>query len=322
MSLLKKNCTRIGIGGWQLGGEYFINGKPGGYGPISESIAIEFIHFAMDNEILFFDTSPSYGFGRSEELLGKAISTYQGTLQKDPFICSKFGYAFHDGNFYEDFSPGNLVKSVNDTLKRLHRDCIDIILFHNPPDNFDFASYDVSAFERLIETGKIKSYGVSCKTLKGVINVLQNNFGNYVEAVYNPIDRRLFSYFSDDKYNAYEFICRAPLASGFINKKVLKDELSFSIKDIRSSFNDEQVIWVKEAVKKLAFLNDLEGGIEVSALRFQLSNNFKTLIIPGVRNKNQVKDIILALRLGPLPKSTISEIESVLPDVFYKWKTI
>ena len=316
------DICRIGYGCWQLAGDYDINGKPNGYGPINRDEAVKAIHTALDNGINFFDTAIGYGFGKSEILLGAALRSYTGNNTIRPVICTKYGVVLGKSDGADDdFSATNFTKSIESSLQRLQVDTIGIMLLHNPPDDFDFSALDPAPFEKMIQDGKILAYGVSCRTQKGVANVLDHGFGSVVEAVYNPLDRRYEKYFSNPQYrDKYTFICRVPLASGFISPRTLSEALSFPENDIRHNLNPEQVEWVTDSVKKLSFLNDLEGGITVSALRFQLSNPYNTLTIPGIKNTKQAADAITALRLGPLAADVIDSISAAVPEVFYKWK--
>ena len=191
---------------------------------------------------------------------------------------------------------------------------------HNPPDDFNFSAFATAPFEELKEKGLIDTYGVSCRTQKGVANVLKHGFGSVIEAVYNPLDRRYANFFSNPLHSDYTFICRVPLASGFISPRTLAEDRAFTADDIRNNFNAEQVQWVTGSVRKLAFLNELDGGIAVSALRFQLSNPYNTVVIPGIRNIRQVRDAILATKLGPLPTYTLQHIAEAVPEVFYRWR--
>jgi len=322
LSLNDHEISRIGFGCWQLAGDYELNGKPNGYGPINRDEAIKAIHLALDNGINFFDTAIGYGSGRSEVLLGEALRSYTGSGKRKPFICTKYGMVLgQPGNSDDDFSAKNFIQSVEGSLKRLQVDTLGVMLLHNPPDDFDCSALDTAPFEKMIRDGKILSYGISCRTQKGVANVLSHNFGSVIEAVYNVLDRRYEKFFSDPQYKSkYTFICRVPLASGFISPRTLSSGYNFPANDIRNNFNPEQVEWVTNSVKKLAFLNDLAGGISVSALRFQLSNPYKTITIPGIKNTKQANDAIMAMRLGPLPPDVINEIATAVPDVFYKWK--
>lgn len=314
-----RKFSRLGFGCWQLAGDYDIDGKPNGYGFADQHESIRAVHMALDNGINFFDTSVAYGYGKSEELLGKALKSYPGKSSNSPVICTKFGFNIRT-NVDCDFSEQNLLQSVDDALNRLQADQLDILLMHNPPDDFNFAEYDTHRYEELIKQGKIGAYGVSARTQKGVANVLKHGFGSALEAVYNVLDRRYRVHFSDPAMDKYLFICRVPLASGFISKRTLKENREFPNNDIRRLFNAEQVEWVTNSVRKLAFLDELEGGITVSALRFQLSNPYNTVAIPGQKDTKQVADTLLALQLGPLPDDVLARIEAAVPEVFYKWR--
>lgn len=313
--------SRIGFGCWQLAGDYNMSNKPNGYGAINLDEAVKSLHHALDHGINFFDTAVAYGFGKSEEILGAALKSYTGPNKTRSVICTKYGMILGGNDDDEDFSAQNLVKSVEGSLKRLQVDCLDTILLHNPPDNFDFSGLDTAPFEKLIRDGKIKTYGVSCRTQKGVANVAASGFGSVIEAVYNVLDRRYETFFSNPAFaKKYLFICRVPLASGFVSPRTLSEDRQFSENDIRHNFNAEQVAWVTGAVRALSFLNDLEGGIVVSALRFQLSNPHNTITIPGMRNMKQVNDALKALALGPLPADVLKRIEEAVPEVFYRWR--
>ena len=319
--LLKGNkLSRIGFGCWQLAGDYQHNGRPNGYGSIDLAESERAIHLALDNGVNFFDTAVAYGLGRSEEMLGKALRSYAGDRDK-AVICTKYGIVLGGENVPEDYSAKNFITSVKGSLKRLQVDRLGVMLLHNPPDDFDFSTLDIAAFDKTVQDGKIQAYGVSCRTHKGVANVLSHGFGSVIEAVYNVLDRRYYKFFSDPQYkDKYTFICRVPLASGFVSPRTLAGNPSFADNDIRKGFIEEQVEWVTGAVRNMAFLNDLEGGISVSALRFQLSNPYNTLTIPGIRNTKQAHDAIMALSLGPLPDDVIAKIAEAVPEVFYKWR--
>ncbi len=311
----------MGFGCWQMAGAYDLAGRPNGYGAIDEAEAIKAVHLAIDNGINFFDTAYAYGAGRSEEVLGNALKAYNNAGNIQPLVCTKFGLIPGGNDMDEDFSGENLTRNVEASLKRLQVDCLAAVLLHNPPDDFDFSEYDIAPFEKLVKEGKVLAYGVSCKTQKGVANVIESRFGSVIEAVYNPLDRRYEKYLGDARYrDKYLFISRVPLASGFLNQRTLAQDLVFPANDIRYNFSVEQTQWVSGAVRALSFLNELEGGITVSALRFQLSNSYNTVTIPGLKNCAHANDAITAMRLGPLPPDVISKIEDAVPEVFYKWR--
>ena len=310
---------KLGFGTWQFGGENFIGGKHTGWGYIDEQEAIQAVGFALEQGIRFFDTADAYGAGRSEEILGKAFQIYPNA---NLIICTKFGHRRdNQGNSFQDFSPQWLEQAVTDSLKRLQTDCIDIMLFHSPSDDFDWQNYDTTVLEQLIQKGYIKKYGVSSKTIKGALKVVKNRFGNVIEVIFNTLDRRAEQYLFNKYINfEYEFIARVPLASGFLKKKYLYKTPEFAENDWRHYLPEKEKIWLLESVRKLAFLDELSGGITVSALRYVLYHSGVKIVIPGMKNLAQVKANMQAVELGALAPEVIEKIKEAVPDVPAHWK--
>jgi aryl-alcohol dehydrogenase-like predicted oxidoreductase len=313
------NLQRIGFGTWQLGGESTFGGKVNGWANFDAKEAEKAILFAIENGVTFFDTADGYGKGQAEIFLGKIIGNNPQIK-----ICTKFGNKEDSaGKAYQDFSQTWLVEALENSLKRLKRDNIHTLLFHSPPDDFDWANYDKTVLKRLVQDGKIQEYGVSSKTLKGVKNVLENNFGTVNEALYNALDRRASdTVLPISEQKNYTFIARVPLASGFLSSKIANatTDITFPANDVRSLLPEEAKNWFIENSRKLAFLNDLEGGITVSALRFCLSNSGVSYLIPGMRTEKQVQDALLAAKLGSLSTAILQKIDEAVPEVFYQWR--
>jgi myo-inositol catabolism protein IolS len=311
------STCKLGFGTWQFGGENIINGQHKGWGDVEESTAIQAVHLALDSGIKFFDTADAYGNGRSEEVLGKAIQHYP----KDQLtICTKFGHRQdNQGRSYQDFSPVWVEQAVMGSLRRLRLDCIDLLLFHSPPDDFDWDNYDVGVLENLIQKGYIKQYGVSSKTIKGALTVVNSSFGTAVEAIFNVLDRRAEQQLFHHLSSKYQFIARVPLASGFLSSKYLHQVPSFAENDWRSYIPDRDQQWILESVKKLAFLEELPGGIVVSALRYVLHHPQTTVAIPGMRNSSQVTANLQAIDLGVLRPKIITNIQNAVPTAPTHW---
>lgn len=309
--------SRIGFGTWQLGGDSTFGRKPNGWGVVDEQEAKKAIHYALENGIAFFDTADGYGKGKSEEILGQTIANNPRAI-----ICTKFGNREDEfGAAYQDFSAQWLQTAVENSLQRLKRETIDVLLLHSPPDTFNWLNYDITPLENLIQAGKIRSYGVSNKTCKGVESVISHNFGTTVEAIYNALDRRAAEkVLGLCEIKNYNFIARVPLASGFLTEKTLFNEARpLSVNDFRNNFTADITQWFAEQTIKLSFLNDLEGGITVSALRFCLSNPAVSVVIPGMRNVKQVQQALLAKELGALPQEILNKITQQVPTVFAGW---
>ncbi len=138
------NSSFLGFGGASLSGE----GGGYGMGLVSEKEAETLIKLAVDSGINIFDTAPIYGFGLSEERLGKY-------LPKNQFIISKGGVDWHENkrvNMSND--PKIISKMLHASLKRLNRDCIDLYMIHWPDPRVDITE-PIKVLLKAKEDGKI-----------------------------------------------------------------------------------------------------------------------------------------------------------------------
>ena len=321
MSLPKSGqaVTQLGIGTWQLGGPNYQGDKPTGWGEIDQKTAIQTLQTAIDCGVRFIDTADSYGAGQAETWVGNALrsSTAQGIT-----VCTKFGNRrAADGNGIQDYSPAYLTEAVEASLHRLQRNRLDILLLHSPPDAFDWATYDPQPFNALVQAGKIGAYGVSSRSVYGAKRVMEAGFGSVLEVIYNALDRRAEAIlWTDPRAEAYRFIARVPLASGFLNSRYLHEEPIFATDQYRHYLPDRDRDWLVNSSRQLQFLDKLEGGMAVSALRFCLSNPVVSVVIPGARNAVQVQQQALAAQLGPLSPEISTQIRQAVPDVPTHWK--
>lgn len=312
--------SKLGFGTWQFGGENKVNGKPTGWGDVDEQEAIAAVHYALKNGITFFDTADSYGRGQSERILGKAFKTYDGSEQ--PVICTKFGNKESSPDvFVKDYSEDYLIECVNGSLERLGVSKLDILLLHSPDDTFDWSAYSNEPYERLVNEGKIKAYGVSSRSVYGARKVVEQGWGSVIELTYNVLDRRAEEeLFASPLFEFYSFIARVPLASGFLSGRYLTEDPVFKEDDYRSLMVGGDKEWLISSARKLEFLDQLPGGLSISALRFLLFNPHVTYLIPGVRSVVNVVSNLQAVELGALSELQIQKITECVPDVPDNWK--
>ena len=114
--------SRIALGTWAIGGWM--------WGGTDTQQSIATIHAALDRGITMIDTAPAYGFGRSEEIVGEALA--QGGRRDRVLIATKFGLNWHDGQVFRDASPERIRQEVEDSLRRLRTDYIDLYQVHWP----------------------------------------------------------------------------------------------------------------------------------------------------------------------------------------------
>jgi len=142
--------SRIGLGTWAIGGWM--------WGGTSEAESIATIRAAVDRGITLIDTAPAYGLGRSEELVGKALA--EGGLRDGVQIATKVGLNWRDGSVYRDSRPVRIRTEIEDSLRRLRTDVIDLYQVHWPDLETPLAE-TARTLEDLRRAGKIRAIGVS-----------------------------------------------------------------------------------------------------------------------------------------------------------------
>src|SRR5271169_798946 len=147
---LKQKVCKIGLGTWAIGGWM--------WGGTEEKDAINTIIKALERGINLIDTAPVYGFGVSEEVVGKALKQYGKRDQV--IIATKVGLSWKDGKVFRDARKETIFSEVEASLKRLQTDYIDLYQVHWP-DSTTPISETAQALNSLLKVGKIRSIGVS-----------------------------------------------------------------------------------------------------------------------------------------------------------------
>jgi aryl-alcohol dehydrogenase-like predicted oxidoreductase len=144
--------SRVALGTWAIGGWM--------WGGTDEALSIRTIHAALDRGINLIDTAPVYGFGTSEEIVGKAVKEYG--RREELVIATKAGLNWNAQKtaVWRDSSPDRLRREVEDSLRRLRTDAIDIYQVHWPDPEVPFAE-TADALARMQKEGKIRVAGVS-----------------------------------------------------------------------------------------------------------------------------------------------------------------
>jgi aryl-alcohol dehydrogenase-like predicted oxidoreductase len=142
--------SRIAMGTWAIGGWM--------WGGTDEVESIVTIRAAVEHGINIIDTAPAYGFGRSEEIVGKALA--EGNLRSRVLIATKVGLEWEGGRVFRNASRARILQEINESLRRLRTDYIDIYQVHWP-DPLVTIEETAEAMHTLFEQGKIRAIGVS-----------------------------------------------------------------------------------------------------------------------------------------------------------------
>jgi aryl-alcohol dehydrogenase-like predicted oxidoreductase len=149
--------SAVGFGGWAIGGPSEASGTPLGWGRTTDEESLAAIRRARDLGVTFFDTADSYGFGRSESLLGIVLSR----KREDVVIATKVGVVRGStGTLKKDFSRQHIFVAADGSLKRLRTDYIDLYQVHWP-DPLVPIEETADAMRALYQQGKIRAIGVS-----------------------------------------------------------------------------------------------------------------------------------------------------------------
>ena len=309
--------SEIGFGGWAIGGQTVVAGTPIGWGRTNDEESLAAIRRARDLGVTFFDTSDSYGFGRSESLLGIVLSR----RRPDVVIATKVGVVRDpDGRLGKDFSRAHISHAVDGSLKRLRTDYIDLYQLHNPT-LAELQRDDIhEAMDRLQEVGKIRYWGVSITTPEEGIEIINRGWGYTLQVLYNILNQApAKELFPLAKAKGYGIIARVPLASWLLSGKYRGDTI-FATDDVRQNFLTPKRL--EEVISRVDEAKSIIGGTARSlaegAVRFVLANDAVSTTIPGMRNVRQVEMNVGADEVR-IPQDVIEKLQSRLGDYnFYQ----
>ncbi|OZU87179.1 oxidoreductase [Virgibacillus indicus] len=266
---------------------------------------------AIENGLNFIDTAYYYGEGDSEEIIGKTLK--ENKSRDGIVIATKGAHKFTNDGVVLDNSPAFLTNAVDESLKRLQTDVIDLFYIHFPDKNTP--KYEaVGALQRLKEAGKIRSIGVSNFSKDQLKEANQNGYLDVVQANYNLIDRSaektIFPFMLE---NDISFVPYYPLASGLLTGKYTKDTVISEKNKVRPQFQDDVY---KKHVEKVGKLRGIAEKHDVNihhiVLAFYLTRAPIDAVIPGARNTGQVLSNLETAAVQLTPED-IQIIENIFP---------
>ncbi len=285
----------IGYGCWVVSGGEFWTGT-------DDQSSVRAIQAAFDLGINFFDVAPVYGYGHAEKILGKAL---QGK-RTEAIIASKCGLAWDEnGNTTNVLTKESIFKEIDDSLRRLKTDYIDIYQLHWP-DYSTPIEETMEALNEIKKQGKIRHIGVSNFPLsllnearqygeivshQCLYNMLQRNDDNYhgIPLYYETENEIL----PDCEENQTAFIPYSPLAQGLLTGS-FKARGNFDEQDVR---NDNPILKgdqlqanlkIVEGLKE--FAQEIGKPLSQLALNWMIKNETITTIIAGSTKVEHVQD--------------------------------
>src|SRR5207248_7273161 len=171
------DVSAIGFGCWEIGG---------GYGSIEADEFPRAIGRALDLGSNCFDTAEGYGMGASERALGEAL----GSRRDEAIVVSKFGMNYRDKPNLRDSSRDRVMTTIDQTLKNLGTDYVDVYLVHWPDRETPFEE-TMSALDEVVREGKVRFVGLSNFKLDEIERCMAVRRVDVVQYRWNMFDRRV-----------------------------------------------------------------------------------------------------------------------------------
>ena len=282
------------------------------YPELNEDTGKELVHAGIDNGLNFIDTAYSYGYGRSEELLGEVLQ--ESGARHELVVATKGTQRRQGNNHIVDNSPAFLTQSVEDSLKRLQTDYIDLFYIHFPDEQTPKAEA-VGALQRLKEEGKIRSIGVSNFSMDQLKDANKDGYVDVFQGEYNLLKRQAEKdYFPYVKEHGISYVPYFPFAAGLLAGKYDKNK---TFNDLRTNMPHLQGEEFERNLEKVRKLKDFaeEKGAETAhvVLAWSLARPEIDGVIPGAKRADQVLSNLSALNVQ-LSTEEILEIGSIFKD--------
>lgn len=301
---LETKASRIALGTWAIGGWM--------WGGSDEKEAIRAIHAALDSGITLIDTAPVYGFGTSEEIVGKAL----GGRRKRALIATKVGLQWRDGKVTRNSSPARLQQELDDSLRRLRTDWIDLYQVHWPDESVPLAE-TAATLEGFRRDGRMRAIGVSNFSPVQMDQFASAAKLSAVQPPYNLFEREI----EDDVLpyadkNGLTVLAYGALCRGLLAGKMTADT-KFDGDDLRKSdpkFKQPRFGRYLEAVGKLdAFAKERYGKSVIALASRWILDRGDTIALWGARRPNQLTPVNDVLGWS-LDGAAMREIDRILAE--------
>ncbi|OPL12534.1 MAG: general stress protein [delta proteobacterium ML8_D] len=301
-------ASRIALGTWAIGGWM--------WGGTEEHQAVNTIRAALDLGINLIDTAPVYGFGRSEELVGRALAEYGNRDQV--IIATKAGLEWDDkGRVFRNSSKQRILREIDDSLYRLRTDYIDIYQIHWPDPTTPFEE-TAETMNGLYRKGKIKAVGVSNYNPQQMDEFKKYSELHASQPPYNLFERKIqddiLPYCIDNNITTlvYGSLCR-----GLLTGRMQKDT-KFKGDDLRKidpKFRQPRYNQYLKAVTRLdEYAREKFGkGVIHLAIRWLLDRHGVNIALWGARRPDQL-DPVSDILGWKLDESSMESIDTILKE--------
>lgn len=315
--------SEVSLGTWQVGG---------GWGdPFNEQTAERIINAAIDAGVNFIDTADVYSAGDSEAAVAKVVKSRSEKV----YLATKCGRQIQP-HTAEGYTPESLTAYVEQSLRNMQMETIDLIQLHCPPTAVYSRPEIFETFDRLKEQGKIRNLGVSVEQVAEAHMAMEYPNVTTIQVIFNMFRLKpAEQLFAQAKENNVGIIVRVPLASGLLSGK-MSQETTFKAEDHRN-FNRDGEAFDKgetfsgvdyelglEAVEELKKLFPGHKPLAAWAIRWVLMFPEVSTVIPGASRPDQVTANIAAAQLPALTPDQMEGVKRIYdqyirPSVHELW---
>jgi aryl-alcohol dehydrogenase-like predicted oxidoreductase len=296
--------SEIGFGAWAIGGSW---------GAQSEKDSLEALGTALDKGVNFIDTAAGYGNGKSERIIGEFLKSRPETV----YVCTKTPPA--PGKWppspyckiEERYSEKYLRQNVEERLKSLQAESLDVLLLHTWTRAWNDNPVALKILQKMKSEGLLKHIGISTPEhdQNCVIQLMRDGMVDVLQVIYNIFEQEpAAQLFPVAKETGTGIIVRVAFDEGVLTGKYKGDE-TFGPGDFRSNYfaGDRLERGVKRTERIKNEFKESGYSMPELALKFALSHEAVSTVIPGIRNRNQA-----------MLNTSVSELPDLSEDILIR----
>ena len=309
-------CSEIGFGVWTM--------TAGWWGTYTDDEAIRLLREAHDLGVTVFDTAPTYGeVGRGETVLARAL----GAVREDVVYSTKFGYDTEVDWSYEGHRArphrtdvGFTRRAVEDSLRRLDTDVIDILQLHNPTMSHIEQDDLWALLADLKAEGKLRAYGASIGPKigwrdEGLAALTKRPEAQAFMMIHNLLEQDPGrDFLAAARGGNAGVMVRVPHSSGLLEGKYTADT-TFDANDHRAH---RDRAWLTEGLRKLERLDFLaqDRTIGQAAISWLLADPLIATVLPNIYDREQLAEFVAASDMSPLPPESAARVSELYDTGF------
>ena len=311
--------SEIGFGGWAIGGNW---------GPQNDKDSIEALHTAIDKGVNFIDTAEGYGNGKSEKIIAEILKTRKEEVivaTKMPPLKGAWPPSPYC-NIEERYPETYIRKNIEQRLSNLNTDCIDVLQLHTWTRAWNNNPTALEVLQELKKEGKIRAIGISTpeQDQNSVIDLMRKGYVDVIQVIYNIFEQEpAAEILPVAKECNVGVIVRVAFDEGVLTGKY-KANSKFDEGDFRNNYFEGDRL--ARAVARVEKIKEEIKGTNLTmpqlALKFPLSHEAVSTVIPGIRNNKQAIANTAVSDLNNLSEDLLNRLQKYnwLRGVWYSGK--